>query len=151
MSEPACKRCQRPIEAGQDRCGCGVALPKNSLAVRHGGRRNRRLTQQEARSSELYQEWAQDLGGLESLSVAQREVLAGVVAACFVRATAEKYLASSSFSLVSDKAQRALQVFHRADEAVRRGAQVLGIERRSKQVPTTVAAIVAHLTEQGRG
>ena len=121
MSEQACKRCQRPIEAGQARCACGCALPKNNLAVTHGGRR-RPLSPQEARTSELFARWAADLGGLDALSVGQQEVLAGIVASVFIRNAAERYLAQSRAPLTSDRAKRALEMFFRAHEAVLRGA-----------------------------
>lgn len=130
-----CKRCGREAEAGEARCaGCGCLLPGHELTLRHGGRRRRALTAQEARGSELFQQWAQDLGGLDALSVGQQEVLAGVVAAVFIRQTCEGYLAKTRTALSSDKARRALETFFRADDSVRRGAALLGLERRQRQI-----------------
>ena len=69
-----------------------------------------------------------------AMSVAQSEVLACVVASVLIPDTAERYLASARLSLSSAKAQSAPTVFFKADDAVRRGAAVLGPKRRTKRI-----------------
>jgi hypothetical protein len=128
----------------------GKFVAGNTVALRHGGRR-RPLSPQEARTSELFARWAADLGGLDALSVGQQEVLAGIVASVFVRATAERYLAQSRAPLTSDKAKRALEVFFRADDAVRRGASLLGLERKAKPADLDLATYLQHADEGERG
>jgi hypothetical protein len=119
----------------------GRVGPQNTLAMRHGGRRQRALTEQQARDTELYRQWAADLGGLDTLSTAQREVLAGTVASALIRQTAERYLASARLSLSSAKAQTALATFFKADDAVRRGAALLGLQRKAREVPDLAAVL----------
>jgi len=145
----ACKRCGTVAASGADRCDkCKCALLGNALAVTHGGRRRRALTAREARGSELYARWATDLGGEDSLTVGQQEVLAGTVAAVFIRQTAERYLATAKTPLTSERALRALEVFFKAAADVRRGADMLGIERKTKTVPDLAAAF--HHEEERR-
>jgi hypothetical protein len=110
----------------------GRFTPGNVAALTHGGRRKRALTAQQARGSALYAAWATDLGGVDQLSTAMREVLVGTVAAVLIRESAEAYLATARTPLTGDRAKRALEVFHRAHDAVLRGATALGLERKAK-------------------
>ncbi len=105
---PTCARCQAPAGEGNQCQRCGAWLRSNTAAVTHGGRR-RALSPQEARRSELYQRWAVDLGGDETLSTATREVLLGAVGAAQIRDTAEAWLARTRGSVTSDRAQRVIR------------------------------------------
>jgi hypothetical protein len=67
--------------------------------------------------------------------VAQQTALGGLVASVFIRQAAERYLASARLSLSSEKGRNAFAVFFRADESVRRGAALLGLERKVRDVP----------------
>jgi len=51
----------------------GTAKPGNAIARRHGGRQVRRM--EEVREAELYQQWADDLGGEANLTAGQRAIL----------------------------------------------------------------------------
>ena len=134
-----CKRCGTVATPGADRCEkCKCTVLGNALAVTHGGRR-RPVSAQEARSSELFREWAADRGGDESLSAAVREVLVGAVGAVQIRDAAERYLAKSRAPLTSDRVQRALAVYFQASDRVVRAAQLFGLERKTKTIPDLAA------------
>jgi hypothetical protein len=149
----ACARCQRPATADESRCaGCGAWLRGNVGALTHGGRRRRALTERQARDTELYHQWARDLGGLDTLSTAQQEVLVGTVAAVLIRQTAERFLSSARLSLSSEKAQAALSTFFKADDSMRRGAALLGLQRKTKRVETLEDYMAQHADgERGDG
>ena len=93
------------------------------------------MTEQQARASDLYRAWAADLGGEDSLSTAQKEVLAGVVASIFIRNGAERYLASARLSMTSERIKPALEVFFKSNDAALKGSLALGLKRAARDVP----------------
>jgi hypothetical protein len=147
-----CGRCQTPARPGETRrSACQSWLRGNDGAVTHGGRRRRAPTDQPARNSELDRQWAQDLGGEDALSTAQREVLAGLVASIFVRYGAERYLSQARLSMTSERIKRALEVFFKSNDAALKGALALGLAKRAKDVPDLASDLAQHDGETGPG
>ena len=126
----------------------GHVGPRNSLALRHGGRRGP-VTLETARNSPLYQALVSDRGGEDAISAVEREVIVGFVEATQIRTTAAAYLARTRISMTSDRAQKALATWFKASGDVRSGAQILGLARREREVPSLTSYLAAHDGEIG--
>jgi hypothetical protein len=125
----------------------GRVGPGNSLARTHGGR-SRPMTLERAQASALYQALVADRGGEHAISAVERESLVGFVEATQIRTTAAAYLARTRISMTSDKAQKALATWFKASADVRAGAQILGLERKTKRVERLEDYIAQHGTER---
>jgi hypothetical protein len=129
---------RQPPERASGRGADGRFTRGNSIALLHGGRR-RALAVQDARSSELFQQWATDLGGEESLSAGQLAILTRVVEADQIAATAARYLATTRSKLTNDRVQMAIKTHFAALDRIFRGAAVLGIQRKTKRIDVATA------------
>lgn len=129
-----CRRCGAEAVADENRCReCKSFLPGNTSAMVHGDRRRTLANPEE---TELYQAYAADLGGIDQITTGQHAVLCRVVDAERVCRTASTFLESTREGLASEKVQKALAVLATHANIVYRGASLLGLERRARQVPT---------------
>lgn len=118
--------------ADENRCReCKSFLPGNVSGMTHGSRRQTLANPEE---TDLYQDYAADLGG--ELTAGQRVVLARVVDAERVCRTASTFLESTDKKVANERVQAALSVLATHAQVVYRGASLLGLERRARQVPT---------------
>lgn len=125
----ACGHVGKPVGRGQ--CGkCRAFVKRNVAGMIHGGRRERPLANPE--DSELYQDWAADLGG--DLTAGQRAVLRRAAEADAVCQSALDYVLRTRESLVAVRVLKALSVLATHSTNVFRAAGVLGINRVEKHV-----------------
>lgn len=127
-----CRKCGRQAVADENRCrSCAAFLPGNQTGLIHGSRRR---TMADPRESELYQEWAADLGGEGELTAAQRAVLCRAVEADAICRTAFSYLEGTQESVAAERVQKALAVLAQHAGNVYRGAKILGLRRMKREV-----------------
>jgi hypothetical protein len=105
---------------------CGSFLPANNAAWKSGIYARRPLADPEG--TELFQTWAEDLGGIESLSVAQRVLLRRAAEADVVCRTAFHYLSKTGQSWSSRRVQMALQTLATHSNTIVRIAALLGLK-----------------------
>lgn len=127
-----CRKCGSEALADENRCReCKSFLPGNTSALVHGDRRRTLANPEE---TELYQSYAADLGGIDQVTTGQHAVLCRIVDAERVCRTASTFLESTREGLASEKVQKALAVLATHANIVYRGASLLGLERRARQV-----------------
>lgn len=125
----ACGHVGEPVGSGQ--CGqCRAFLKGNVAGMIHGGRREHPIANPE--DSALFQQWADELGGVEELTAGQRTVLCRVVEADVVCQTALDYVLRSRESFVAERVLTALDVLAKHTGSVLKGARLLGLERRAR-------------------
>lgn len=133
-SESVGSESRAPHPTDPNRYADGTVRPGNSIALRHGARRQPASVDPE--SSELFAAWAADLGGRDQLTAGERAVLRRVAEADSVCRTAFSYLSHTKARITSPRVQKALQVLAAHSATVFRGASLLGLERRTKQAPS---------------
>lgn len=127
----ACGHVGEPQGRGQcQQCGCW--LPSNAGHLVHGGRSRQPLANPE--DAPLFQEWARDLGGVESLSTGARVLLRRAAEADLICSTALSYVMESRESVTSARVLKSLDVLAKHSQTLLRVASLLGVKPEPKDV-----------------
>lgn len=130
-----CRRCGANVPAGANRCECGCFVSGNVAAVTHGA--YRALDRPELRS--LIEAERADvleaLGGATELSPQMLRVVQSYAEHAVLRDAALTKVLEAGLVTAKGSVRAIVKVWQSLDEAMVKRAQLIGLERRQKQLP----------------